>query len=151
MNLHKHLIALFAEYDGLTKRVRAYPCDPGSARERVQVAIARQASLFMAKEAGVLQVRFVQLRCCLTSVLISLRPHDSFFRRSKSSGTSGPLHPSCREIQLPQALKWQSLYRPLRVSLTIRQRSCSNPCSSKRLSWKHSSRRPRRNANLKTP
>jgi hypothetical protein len=59
MNLHKHLIALFAEYDALTKRVRAYPCSPGSARERVQVAIARQASLFMAREAGVLQVSFV--------------------------------------------------------------------------------------------
>ena len=75
MNLHKHLIALFAEYDGLTKRVRAYPCGPGSARERVQVAIARQASLFMAKEAGVLQVRFRRvtsqrippLTCCVAT------------------------------------------------------------------------------------
>jgi rabenosyn-5 len=56
MTLHKHLLALFAEYDAFTKRIRSYPCSPSSAQERVQQAIARQAGLFMAKEAGTLQV-----------------------------------------------------------------------------------------------
>jgi rabenosyn-5 len=56
MTLHKHLVALFAEFDAFTKRIRSYPCPPSSAQERVQQAIARQAGLFMAKEAGILQV-----------------------------------------------------------------------------------------------
>ncbi|KAH8087968.1 FYVE zinc finger-domain-containing protein [Filobasidium floriforme] len=56
MTLHKHLLALFAEYDAFTKRIRSYPCSPLSAQERVQQAIARQAGLFMAKEAGTLQL-----------------------------------------------------------------------------------------------
>lgn len=54
--LHKHLLALFSEYDIFTKQIRNYPCDSPSAQERVQLAIARQAGLFMAKEAGVLQL-----------------------------------------------------------------------------------------------
>ena len=56
MTLHKHLVALFAEYDAFTKRIRSYPCPPSSAQERVQQAIARQAGLFMAREASTLQV-----------------------------------------------------------------------------------------------
>ena len=77
MTLHKHLLALFAEYDAFTKRIRSYPCSPSSAQERVQQAIARQAGLFMAKEAGTLQVSGrareteFQWSCTKTTVCVS--------------------------------------------------------------------------------
>jgi hypothetical protein len=100
MNLHKHLIALLGEYDGLTRRVKGYPCLSGSARERVQLAIARQASLFMAKEAGVLQVSWWQ-----QSQERSPSEDDvsSYFPTYKNSDTNEQLLPSHPGDRLQQS------------------------------------------------
>ncbi len=57
--MHKQLVTLFTQYDTLTKRIRAQPCDQGSNQERLQNAIARSSSAFVAKEAGILQVSLV--------------------------------------------------------------------------------------------
>lgn len=56
VSLHKQLVTLFTQYDTLTKRIRGQPCEQGSNQERLQNAIARASSAFVAKEAGILQV-----------------------------------------------------------------------------------------------
>ncbi|KAJ9120168.1 hypothetical protein QFC22_003067 [Naganishia vaughanmartiniae] len=54
-SLHKQLVALFQDYEMLTKRIRDQPCKVGETQWRLQQAIARGAGLFIAKEAGIIQ------------------------------------------------------------------------------------------------
>lgn len=56
-SLHKQLVALFQDYEMLTKRIRDQPCEFGETQWRLQQGIARAAGLFIAKEAGIIQVR----------------------------------------------------------------------------------------------
>ncbi|CAE6437443.1 hypothetical protein ACGC1H_004416 [Rhizoctonia solani] len=51
----KSLLDRFHEYDRLAKRLRALPCQPGSSQERVQVAVATRASVFLQKHMFPLQ------------------------------------------------------------------------------------------------
>ncbi|KAH7340855.1 FYVE zinc finger-domain-containing protein [Rhizoctonia solani] len=51
----KSLLDRFHEYDRLAKRLRALPCQPGSSQERVQIAVATRASVFLQKHMFPLQ------------------------------------------------------------------------------------------------
>ncbi|KAJ9103905.1 hypothetical protein QFC21_002368 [Naganishia friedmannii] len=55
VSLHKQLVALFQDYEKLTKRIRDQPCEVGETQWRLQQGIARAAGLFIAKEAGIIQ------------------------------------------------------------------------------------------------
>jgi hypothetical protein len=55
ISLHKQLVALFQDYEMLTKRIRDQPCEVGETQWRLQQGIARAAGLFIAKEAGIIQ------------------------------------------------------------------------------------------------
>ncbi|CAE6426725.1 unnamed protein product [Rhizoctonia solani] len=51
----KSLLDRFHEYDRLAKRLRALPCQPASSQERVQIAVATRASVFLQKHMFPLQ------------------------------------------------------------------------------------------------
>ncbi|CAE6365090.1 unnamed protein product [Rhizoctonia solani] len=51
----KSLLDRFHEYDRLAKRLRALPCQPGSSQERVQIAVATRANVFLQKHMFPLQ------------------------------------------------------------------------------------------------
>ncbi|KAL4075401.1 FYVE zinc finger-domain-containing protein [Scleroderma yunnanense] len=51
----KRLLDSFAEYDALSKRIRKFPCPPGSPQDRVQLAILARANLFLQKNMFPLQ------------------------------------------------------------------------------------------------
>ncbi|KAG8680375.1 carboxypeptidase Y-deficient, partial [Ceratobasidium sp. 394] len=51
----KSLIDRFHEYDRLAKRLQALPCPPGGSQERVQLAVAARANLFLQKHMFPLQ------------------------------------------------------------------------------------------------
>lgn len=51
----KSLLDRFHEYDRLAKRLRALPCPPGGSQERVQIAVATRANLFLQKHMFPLQ------------------------------------------------------------------------------------------------
>jgi len=57
----KRLLESFAQYDKLSKRIRALPCTngPGSSQDRVQAAILTRANLFLQKNMFPLQVRIL--------------------------------------------------------------------------------------------
>lgn len=54
----KRLLEAFAQYDGLSKRIRKIPCPggKGSSQDRVQMAILSRANLFLQKNMFPLQV-----------------------------------------------------------------------------------------------
>ncbi|KAJ1309789.1 hypothetical protein OPQ81_006554 [Rhizoctonia solani] len=51
----KSLLDRFHEYDRLAKRLRALPCQPGSSQEKVQIAVATRANVFLQKHMFPLQ------------------------------------------------------------------------------------------------
>ncbi|KAG8692578.1 carboxypeptidase Y-deficient [Ceratobasidium sp. 395] len=51
----KSLIDRFHEYDRLAKRLQALPCPPGGSQERVQLAVAARANVFLQKHMFPLQ------------------------------------------------------------------------------------------------
>ncbi|CAE6449112.1 unnamed protein product [Rhizoctonia solani] len=51
----KSLLDRFHEYDRLAKRLRALPCQPGGSQEKVQIAVATRASVFLQKHMFPLQ------------------------------------------------------------------------------------------------
>ncbi|KAH9951889.1 FYVE zinc finger-domain-containing protein [Amylocystis lapponica] len=53
----KRLLEAFAQYDGLSKRIRQLPCagGPGSSQDRIQMAIHTRANLFLQKHMFPLQ------------------------------------------------------------------------------------------------
>ncbi|KAF8610000.1 FYVE-domain-containing protein [Ceratobasidium sp. AG-I] len=53
--VRKSLLDRFHEYDRLAKRLRALPCTPGGSQERVQIAVATRANLFLQKNMFPLQ------------------------------------------------------------------------------------------------
>lgn len=56
--VRKHLLAAFADYDALAKRIRSLPCNSGGSQDRVQQAIFGRAVTFMQTNMVLLQVRF---------------------------------------------------------------------------------------------
>lgn len=53
----KKLLEMFAQYDGVAKKIRALPCTAGSSQDRVQMAVAARAAGFLQKHMFPLQVR----------------------------------------------------------------------------------------------
>lgn len=53
--LHRQLIALFTQYEQLSKRINGLPCQENGSQASVQSAIARSAAVFMTKEMVKLQ------------------------------------------------------------------------------------------------
>lgn len=140
MSLHKHLVALFAEYDAFTKRIRSYPCVPSSAQERVQQSIARQSGLFMAREAGTLQVS-PELLTDMHKNLLTDITHDRCCQSSRRNGINEPHRPPLsrsNRLSLPRRPLW--MIRPC----------CYNLCSSKRHSSRCSSPRRTLSASSRT-
>lgn len=55
LTLHRQLIALFTQYEQLSKRISGLPCQENGSQASVQSAIARSAAVFMTKEMVKLQ------------------------------------------------------------------------------------------------
>lgn len=79
----KRLLEAFGQYDVLSKRIRKIPCPggKGSSQDRVQMAIASRANLFLQKNMFPLQVCFISKFYTdypMLIILSSLYPSRSF-------------------------------------------------------------------------
>lgn len=66
----KRLLDSFAQYDKLSKQIRALPCPngPGSSQDRVQAAIRTRANIFLQKNMFPLQVGISEARNMATQI-----------------------------------------------------------------------------------